>query len=333
MIKDAIIRIVLLLLVLTAVVLVNDNVSADFWKLNGVDVTVRRGGMMGGMSRFMAQVNWMRLLQFRAARISSKPDKAVAEALYRRYDVVTNQDPYLTMAYEHGGLELATMGQPELSLKLLDKGIEVLGDGTWKLPHYAAHVSTFYLKDSKQAEKYLKLARKSRGHPFFIESSLVRISGKKAGDDPLAMAKLWKEVCRGKGAGEWELSPDRMIEYGGEMDESGYYEHARKRVIGLLREVRAKAAKATGAEKAQLVKKAVQIEKILRSMMPSSHVCTYCFAEYKAGDKFCNNCGRMVKVYGVCPKCGEVADGKYCRHCGAKTSPSKPAGKPVRSKK
>lgn len=329
MMKDAIIRIVLLVVILGAVVWINVGwVSKEFGSLDGIKATVRGSGTTAGMNRFLAHVNWMRLLQFRAIRTSQKrPEPAVVEALYRRFDTVTDQDPFFAKAYEHGALDLATMGKPELAIKLLDKGIGILGDDNWKLPHYAAHISRRYLYEDDQAkkdvqvEKYLLLARNSKNHPFFIESALVRIEGKKNRNDPLALAKLWKKIGRFEGVGHEGMSGD--MEFGGNMDEYRFGENSRKQVVTLLRSVRSQVAKATGEDKSELARKARKIETILRSMMPSANACPYCFAEYKPGDKFCNNCGRAVKVYGVCPKCGTVAHGKYCTKCGTKIGKKK----------
>ncbi len=157
--KDAVIRIVLVVILLALYVFVNAGVSDLFWKQEGVQLALKRGSLWAGMGRWMAHVNWMRLLQSRAM-MSGKPDKNVAEALYRRYDVITDQDPFQMLAYEHGGIELATMGQPQLGLNLLEKGIEVAGKDNWKLPSYAARIAAFYFKDDPQKDKYLQLSEK-----------------------------------------------------------------------------------------------------------------------------------------------------------------------------
>ncbi|MCD4824935.1 MAG: zinc ribbon domain-containing protein [Phycisphaerae bacterium] len=334
--KNVITRIILLVVFLAGAVWVNSNLSAEFGKLEGVDATIGKSNFLAGANRFMAQVNWMRLLQFRATASEIKnPDDSVTQALYRRYDMITDQDPFMALAYEHGGLELATMGKPGEALKLLDKGMKVLNNN-WKLPHYAAHISSFYLKDDALAEKYLKSAHKIKGHPFFIEMSLVRLQAAQIDNEPVAVAKLWKKICLPTHVDGTYAGSD-LLEYGGEMDSGRFNTKAHRKVIELLREVRAQAAEATGDEKKILTQKARQIEKIIKTIMPKGHFCPHCFAEYKAGDKHCNNCGRGVEVFGVCQKCGAVADGKYCRQCGTqiikkkttkkKSAPAKPVKK------
>ncbi|MBN1941943.1 MAG: zinc ribbon domain-containing protein [Phycisphaerae bacterium] len=328
--KDTITRIVLIVVLLVLYVGVNGGVSDLLISQEGMDVALKQGkSMWVGLGRWMSHINWMLLLQKRAS-ISGKPDPAVAEALHRRYDTTTDQDPYLVLAYEHGGVELATIGQPKLGLELLDKGIGVVGETNWKLPSYAAQIVSQYLKDDPDAEtkarKYLEQAKKVRGHPFYIESALVRIQSKESQDDPVAMAKLWKEVgtltgadAAGRFVPEGKNAPELFYGDSGER----YSEQAREKVVSILRKVRQDAAQAKDpAQKETLEKQAAEIVKVVKTMIGAEHVCSYCFAEYQAGDKFCPNCGRDVDVYGVCPKCGEVLESaaKFCSHCGVDVS-------------
>ena len=196
--KDFIVRIVLIVILLALYAAMNAGVTELLVGQKGMDIAMNQGrSMWVGLGRWMSHINWMLLLQKRAS-ISGKPDEAVATALHRRYDTTTDQDPFLVLAYEHGGVELATIGQPKSGLELLDKGIKVLGDTNWKLPSYAAQIVTQYCKDDADAENkakaYLEQAKKVEGHPFYIESALVRIKSKDIKNDPVAMAKLWQEV-------------------------------------------------------------------------------------------------------------------------------------------
>jgi hypothetical protein len=325
--KDTIVRIVLIVVLLVLFVALNSGVSSMLLEQKGMDVALKQGrSMWVGLGRWMSHINWMLLLQKRAS-ISGKPEPAVAEALHRRYDTTTDQDPYLVLAYEHGGVELATIGQPKLGLELLDKGIGVVGDSNWKLPSYAAQIVSQYCKDDPNAEKmakdYLEQAKKVEGHPFYIESALVRIEGKGIKDDPVKMAKLWQEVGsraggeRGGFDQEGAMGPEST--YGDYGDR--YSKQACDKVVSILRKVRSDADAATdSAQKEKLNQQAAEIVEIIKVMMGAEHSCSYCFAEYKAGDKFCPNCGRGVEVYGVCVKCGKPlgTSVKFCPLCGAK---------------
>lgn len=322
--KDILVRIVLIVVLLALYVAMNAGVSDLLLTQKGMDVALKQGrSMWVGLGRWMSHINWMLLLQKRAS-ISGKPDAAVAQALHRRYDTTTDQDPYLVLAYEHGGVELATIGQPQLGLELLDKGIGVVGDTNWKLPSYAAQIVSQYCKDApdseKKAREYLEQAKKVEGHPFYIESALVRIDSKGIKDDPVAMAKLWKEVGSRMGVGRG-LDQEAMIGPESTYGEYGdrYSKQACDKVVGILRKVREDADKATdSAQKDKLNQQATEIVEVIKVMMGAENACSYCFAEYRPGDKFCPNCGRGVEVYGVCEKCGKILgpNVKFCPGCG-----------------
>lgn len=328
--KDFIVRILLIVILLALFVTLNTGVSDLLLQQKGMNVVFTRGrSLWVGLGRWMSHVNWMLLLQKRAS-ISGKRDPAVARALHKRYDMTTDEDPFLVMAYEHGGVELATIGKPDLGLRLLDKGIAVVGETNWKLPSYAAQIVTQYCKDDPQArdkaKAYLEQARKVNDHPFYIESALVRIRGKDIQDNPVKMAKLWQEVGS-RMDGDRSIPPGRG---GGVVDgtftqySDRYNQQACEKVIGILREVREEADKENNpAQKAEREKQADAIVEIIKTMMGSRHACGYCFSEYDPGDQFCPNCGRSVEVYGVCVKCGKVLapDDKYCPACGAKAPP------------
>ena len=329
--KDNIVRLVLIVVLLALYLAMNNGVSELLKKQEGMDITLQPDrSMMANLGRWMSHVNWMLLIQKRAS-MSGKPDPAVAQALHKRYDITTDQDPFLVMAYEHGGIELATIGQPELGLQLLDKGIGILGEDNWKLPSYAARIVSQYLKDepgsNQRAKDYLEQAKKVAGHPFYIESALVRIQGREIKDDPVKMARLWKTVGV-QGAREYPgLSTDAV---GQDMQGIGdrYGKQVRDKVVSILRKVREKSAREQDpTQKAALKKQAAKIVGIIKSMMGAEHVCDYCFAEYQAGDSHCPNCGRGVEVYGVCvnPDCGKVLppNAKFCPACGKKVQKKK----------
>lgn len=333
--KDILVRILLIVILLALFLAVNSGVSDLLLKQEGMDVALKRGQTLWvGLGRWMSHINWMLLIQKRAS-LSGKPDPSVAKALHQRYDVTTDQAPFLVLAYEHGGIELATIGQPKLGLELLEKGISIVGRKNWKLSSYAAQIVSQYLKNDPDAQakmrEYLEKARQVEGHPFYIESALVRLQSKGLENDPVAMAKLWKEVgARSVGMGEGRPLPEGVPpsalsdplygEYGRQ-----YSPQACEKVVGLLRKVREEAAaEKDSARKAKLEQQAEEIVKIIKQMRGAEFACSYCFAEYQPGDKFCPNCGRAVEVYGVCPKCGRVlpeTGAKFCPGCGAAVPP------------
>ncbi len=341
--KDAIVRIVALVVILACVVMINGTLSDALARADGMDVTLKRGGWSAGLDRFLAHANWMRLLQYRAKVSSSQiPDEDVVIALYKRYDTLTDENPFLFIAYEHGGIEIASMGKGDLALKLLDKGIKAAGDTNWKFPYYAAYIAGRYVKDDELREKYLRNAIDIDGHPFHVLSQLVRLSARKLDDTPLTKARLWqgfvaKDSLAGPGLATHPADgarPTAGVEtfamQGGDPQNSTHAK-ARDEVIKLLRLAKAQADQATGKDKDKLVADAAAIEKIVRQMSPSAHSCKYCFAAYEAGDKFCPNCGRAVVVFGVCAKCDAVVKPgeKFCTACGTSTAVKKKPAKPA----
>jgi RNA polymerase subunit RPABC4/transcription elongation factor Spt4 len=148
------------------------------------------------------------------------------------------------------------------------------------------------------------------------------------------MAKLWQEVgSRTAGVtrpvGAEGMVPPEAASYGEYGDR--YSQQACDKVVGILRKVREQADQATdAAQKDLLNQQAAEIVEIIKVMKGAEYACSYCFAEYGPGDKFCPNCGRGVEVYGVCEKCGEVLgpNVKFCPNCGA-TAPAPKVRQPV----
>ena len=58
------------------------------------------------------------------------------------------------------------------------------------------------------------------------------------------------------------------------------------------------------------------IEKIRKTVLHDEHLCASCLTHYNAGDKYCETCGKGVKIYGTCQKCNLVVEGKFCSSCG-----------------
>ena len=328
--KNNIVSVITLVIVLLLVVVMSRGLTQQ--RMSHQGAALGTGSAWGGLNRFLAQVNWMRLLQFRAAASSQKPSPKVADALFRRYLTVTNMDPHLEIAYEHGGLELATMGKAKQSIQLLERGIKSVNKDNWRIPYFAATISNFYLKDPDQAIKFFEETSKRAGHPFVVETSLVRLRGAKKDNDPVELAKLWWEIY----VGGREMAPEGKLPMPGKgnplpggnmgmlMGTSGMgTEHSqaiRDKVIDILRELRAAvAAEKDAAKKADLKVKEKKVLKIVKSMIGSAYVCQFCFAEYGPGGKFCGHCGKKVKLYGVCKKCGHVVSGNFCNQCGDKT--------------
>jgi len=61
------------------------------------------------------------------------------------------------------------------------------------------------------------------------------------------------------------------------------------------------------------------VETVVSKVLSSQHLCAKCLSPYKAGEKFCSDCGLQVEVYGICDKCGSVTGNKkFCSACGNK---------------
>ncbi|MDY6863775.1 MAG: hypothetical protein SV062_12415 [Thermodesulfobacteriota bacterium] len=88
--------------------------------------------------------------------------------LYHILDLVTTLDPYFKFPYEFGGIILSIEeGNVEKSNMLLKKGIKYF-PSYWRFYNYLGFNYFYYLKDSKKAAHYIKIAATLPDHPGYL---------------------------------------------------------------------------------------------------------------------------------------------------------------------
>jgi tetratricopeptide (TPR) repeat protein len=121
------------------------------------------------------------------------------EHIYR--DVITELDPKFLDPYLLGALIMnAEARQPEMALRLLDRGIE-RNPGDWILPFEAGYVCYNDLKDYTRAARYFEIALKSPDvNPAVRRFHAVMYS--RAGD-PAASLREWASI--------WETADNAYV--------------------------------------------------------------------------------------------------------------------------
>lgn len=112
--------------------------------------------------------------------------------LWRIYDVITDLDPAYEDVYLTGALVMAIdMGDPELAIRLLDKGAE-LNPGRWIYPVEAGHYAWMSLGDHDRAAFYFDRALALEGVPGIVRRMRAAMA-EYSGDARSALA-LWVDI-------------------------------------------------------------------------------------------------------------------------------------------
>ena len=124
-----------------------------------------------GFNNLMADILWVEAIQYlgEAKTITDE----IATTIYQKIERITELDPHFIMAYRLAGLTL-TDKRPDLSIRILSKGLENNPGASWEIPFYAGVVSYFWLKDYREAVRYLEAATAYPECPDFIERFLAR---------------------------------------------------------------------------------------------------------------------------------------------------------------
>lgn len=139
-----------------------------------------------------ADVYWIRAIQhFGGERLSAVTPNY--DLLYPLLDVTTTLDPHFAVAYRFGSIFLSEAypggaGRPDLSIKLLEKGIKE--DGRWQFFHDIAFVHYWHMGNYALAAEWFQRAAKQPGAPNWLT--------------PLAAATLAQGGQRGASRLLWE---------------------------------------------------------------------------------------------------------------------------------
>lgn len=128
-----------------------------------------------GFSSLIADVLWVETIQYMGDTKTVTDE--IATTLYERIERITDLDPHFIRAYRFAGLTLSNK-RPDLSIRILSKGLKNNPGACWEIPFYAGVVSYFRLKDYQETIRYLKSATAHPECPDFIKRFLAKASGK-----------------------------------------------------------------------------------------------------------------------------------------------------------
>jgi tetratricopeptide (TPR) repeat protein len=229
------------------------------------------------------------------------------DEVIRRIEKIISYDPNFEKAYQVGVMSLS-IEDPEKAVAILDKACKnpQLKD-KWKLPFYAGFILTHSTqKDKDEAVKkqkfqkavgfYKEAIKRSANPETYVINSYLRALAKANGvkNEKAAMLEVLLK--------EWKASRDAR-----EM-ETSIIPDVPKRILKAAQEARKD--NPNDKEIQALTNQAIQ------EVFKDQHICMKCLTPYSPGDKFCSACGETVEVYGVCPKCKTVLNGKFCHNCG-----------------
>ncbi len=147
-----------------------------------------------GYDRLLADVYWMRAIQYYGRRDEADRRPVRYKDLSTLLDITTTLDPALMDAYSVGSSFLAEpdpvgAGQPQEALKLLDKGIRA-HPHQWRLYYNKGFVYYWFLQDYKAAGEVWLSAGGIPGAPPWMPG-LAAMSMSKGGAIDIAIA-LWR---------------------------------------------------------------------------------------------------------------------------------------------
>jgi hypothetical protein len=163
------------------------------------------GRMALSYKALLADVYWIRAVQYfgntrldtRAGGEAARRAKAGNyDLLYPLLDVTTSLDPAFNIAYRFGSIFLAEEyplgpGQPELAIKLLDKGFAA-NPRKWQYVYDKAFVYSWALKDPRQAAHWFSEAAKVPGAPEWMPGMVAFML--EQGDDRRGSRVMWHQI-------------------------------------------------------------------------------------------------------------------------------------------
>jgi len=271
---------------------------------------------LGGFNKFASDVQWMLFINY-AGGLEAVNAESAAE-LYKRLNDILANDPNLEIAYSMGGM-MFSVEDPMKSADILMRGANNPNlKNNWQIPLYAGLVLDRYVTDEmdskrlKKAEDMFRLsASRCTEQAPFILSALIRTRAKRIAQNgtwagiPVVnpehayLCALYDEWRKGNGGEEGDVFSGDSLN------------------ITDIKPMLLKAAQEAKASAPGNKDVLATVDKVMQKVLADQHLCGKCLAPYAAGDKFCSQCGVSVVVYGTCPKCNAVVQGKYCAKCGS----------------
>ncbi len=297
---------------------------------------MRTAAPLGGFNKFASDVQWMLFINY-CGGLDSVNEKNVGE-ITRRLESILANDPNFEQAYSMGGLMLSVRA-PKKSAEILMRGANNRNlQHNWQLPFMAGHVLYHFAKDEDypngdrldQAENMFRLAlsrNRSASSMPYLASALLRTKAKQiakkgtwgADQTPVVnnkQAYLCALYDEWKKCGGGTRSCDDTYSGGG--GSSVGMDTIKPRLLKAVKDSKASVTNVKGVSAKDKKNVMKTVNKVMKDVLESEHLCPKCLTAYGPGDNYCSECGAKVKVYGVCPKCKAVVKGKYCDKCGTK---------------
>jgi len=146
----------------------------------------------------LADVYWIRAVQhFGGTRRSTDPTKKYS-LLYPLLDITTTLDPSFNIAYRFGAIFLAEpfpggAGQPDLAIRLLEKGIAARPD-RWRYHQDVGFIYYWWLRDYEAAAASFLKASEVEGAPWWLRS--LAAASRTEGGDRRGARLLWQQMAQ-----------------------------------------------------------------------------------------------------------------------------------------
>lgn len=152
-------------------------------------------GLSLGFTGLMADIYWTRAVQYYGA--NRRVRDANFALVYPLLEITTDLDPHLLVAYEAGSIFVsqpppAGAGQPELAVKLLEKGIRANPE-QWRLYFDLGFVQYIDRKDRAAAAQAFLAGSKVPGAKWWMKTTAAAMMSEDAGS--LAQQRmLWEQL-------------------------------------------------------------------------------------------------------------------------------------------
>lgn len=290
---------------------------------------------VGGLDKFYADTQWVRLIQEMAKqntsptakdgkKLTEEEEKAQrvkqAEYFYQSFDRLSDLDPNNKEYYLFGARFLQN-DRPDDAIKLLVKGDNLLKTPGYELPWMQFHIIRSFIvgqnadEEKKQLDKMSDLLKKAMDRPSapaHIQNKWLTLRAQKEGldDGNVGRLKLWVRHYLNK-TKVTTSTPDNAAAGGAAPEAGAGYESAadtelRNTIMQMAQKMAIenwdKRAKANPQEKAKLEQEHKQISEAFFKIAPMGvHYAPISLTPYEPGDLYDSVTGTPVIPYGVDP--------------------------------
>jgi hypothetical protein len=151
-----------------------------------------------GFDAVLADVYWLRAVQFYGDTKLSTSQKKNYDLLYPLLDMTTGLDPRFNIAYRFGAILLSEgypngPGTPEQAIALLEKGIRAMPE-KWQYYHDAGFVEYWWRQDYLAASEWFLKASKLSGAPAWLPTVTAAMLAR--GGDRGSARVMWTQLAQ-----------------------------------------------------------------------------------------------------------------------------------------